>query len=80
MSAELQRLIAIARQANQDIENFLKKAYPEGTSVGVRLKHGQVNPTWGVVYRHWGENLQVHFPDSKRPYRMINPADVMETA
>lgn len=78
MSDELNRLIAAVRQANQDLDNHLRAAYPKGMRVGVRLKHGQVNPTWGVVHSHWSGNLQVHFESARKAYRMINPSDVME--
>lgn len=81
MSAELQRLRAAVRQAQAELQSHLEAVYPVGMQVGVRLKHGQKNPTLGVVYSHWRDgSIQVHFPSARKPYRHINPDDVMETA
>lgn len=78
MDNELQRLRAACALANQNLQNHLKTVYPVGMRVGVRLKRGQFNPTWGVVFDYWGGNIQVHFDGARRPYRMIDPDDIME--
>lgn len=80
MTAELQRLRAACRQADKALDDHLNATYPAGMQIGVRLKHGQVNPTWGIVHTIWSGNIQVYFPNARRPYRHINPDDVMETA
>lgn len=77
MSAELTRLRAAVKLASIQLENYLMAKYPEGMSVGVRLSVRQVNPTWGVVYRVWGDNVQVHFEGARRPYRLIQPEDII---
>jgi hypothetical protein len=78
MDEDLKRLVADVQDARRRLEDGLRLHYPAGTHVGVRLKHGQKNPTWGVVYSHWSGNLQVEFALARKPYRMISPEDVMQ--
>ena len=79
MSAELNRLVAAVRQAGKDLDDYLRATYPVGMGIGVSLKHSQINPTWGIVYSHWSGNIQVHFPNARKPYRHIIPSNVMAT-
>lgn len=79
MSDELERLRAAVRLAEKNLEDYLKSIYPEGLRVGVRLNRGQKSPTWGVVHRVWGSDIQVHFEGARKQYRHIDPSDVMET-
>jgi hypothetical protein len=78
MNANIAKLQEAVKRAGAELDAALRVEFPEGRRVGVRLKHGQQNWTCGIVNRVCGGEVQVNFPNARRPYRLIRPEDIME--
>jgi hypothetical protein len=81
-SEKIARLQDAVKRVQDELDACLADEFPKGARVAVFLRHGQQNPTWGEVFAIWNGNVQFKLenakPRSSRPYRMVQPQQIVE--
>ena len=79
---KLEQLQAAVKRAGNELQSYLQQKYPKGSRVGVLLKHGQTNLSYGEVVNHWSDgHVYVVLDNAKQRSRLrvrrIHPNSIM---